>query len=92
MPKLTENEKVLVLSKIEKRCLIRLVAVHYDLNKITVLIYDEGSEFANINVELLAFPAYSSDLNPIENIWALLAKTIYKEIYTKKGRRGVERN
>lgn len=34
--------------------------------------------FAENNVELLPFPAHSADLNPVENVWGLIVKKVYK--------------
>lgn len=34
--------------------------------------------FLNHNVEVLPFPAFSPDINPIENVWGIIVKNIYK--------------
>ena len=34
--------------------------------------------FQEMGIEVMEWPPYSSDLNPIENLWALLKKEVYK--------------
>ncbi len=34
--------------------------------------------FQEMGIEVMEWPPYSSDLNPIENLWALLKKEAYK--------------
>ena len=58
------------------------------LNKKKVFMQDNAPihkttavmEYLNKNVEVMPWPAYSPDLNPIENVWAQMQRKVYQRM------------
>ena len=67
------------------------VELHWDRADKWVLLHDNDKKFCsnlvkeflhNNCIEVLRIPAYSPDLNPIENLWAILARAVDKHVTT----------